>query len=1592
MQFFKFAIRPQPKNWQPVIKWLFFIFLFLGSFSYRGLAQFREKYRGGAVTNDVNGIFFLTASTGFVAFSNYIGFTQDSGKTYIHRPISFTNTNFNGFFPVGLTYGFTPRGVLAFSTDSLLVYGDYSFEPSILFSKDQGLTWKMVYHVGLNINAPLSEGFTDLKMIGNTGFAVHHEGVVKTTDHGQTWFPVVNTALGNLRKISYPATGTVYVSGGPKIYRSNNDGQTWNDLAPHPNGGNENFNSIFFTSSNSGFCTDAVQSLIYRTVNGGSNWVRMNDQEVDPRTVYDMVFTNDSTGYIATTLYLVDKTTDYGKTWETCKNSPGYQYLSYSMQSLFFLNPQQGWAGAQGDYLLITTDGGSATWPKAYFKTDTTGITSTGLVHLNNYSRKSYQYSWYKNDTLIGTSYDLAYAHNIFQSRDTIKLIVNNGTDIDSNVQYIDFNPPVILSSFSPAFGTTGSLVTINGINLDGTNFVSIGGVPAAIQQVSSTQVQVIITGNGASGSILISSNWGVGKINGFLYVSQPLVDLPLSIQDSILCKSERASISIRQTESDVVYEIRDSIGHPVASGQGNGATITLVTDSIFQSGPFTIVATRNSTVTKTFSLPIRLTVEHPKSIFFADRINIGKNEPVNFHGYSIEAVSYSWTFDQDASASVSNLQNPVPVYYGSAGQKTLSLVSKTANGCTDTATFNAVTVYMKPSTPESCWAGDIEDPDTYNLSGTLNNMSPDGHGGFFICGSANQPFFSSRYGVTKKLPVTSTFISRYTENGVLSWIDWVDNGSINASTIDDEGNIYITGFCPSYSFIHFSNGDSIQIYVAESEKDDVWSKPNGFILKLDANGKYLWHTILYDPSPIYQGYPVQGGIGTIIKIQGDRILVAGAFLANLSYVRNQQSTPLFALQNSVYANDNTNDFVLSIDKNGVLQWSAYTRFFGNNLLYGISGAGFDAAGNAYLSGYYEDHMLIHDAMDNETQLSRTGENSVSKHGVVLKFDQQGKLLWNLHMDNNFLFREIGISGISVDPQGYAYVTGTIGIMDSSAYFMIRNADGTSVPVSLSSYFVSKISPEGNQIWTRGSRYAYYSGGLAIYLKGNTLYTAGVLNNNGVDSSAFSLTSGGGAIYHEPFYESEMFLMKYDTAGNMQRIIHSGKNPGGHVTPSNLFVDNSENIFIGGTIDNWNGGDGTKKLFGIPLVHTNSDIFFAKLNPDYCTTDSIPSADAGADRSVCRGDSVILGTATTGGSISWSSRPAGLVSESLHPRVAPDSSTVYYLNVMSPSGTVSSDSVLVKVNTPKADAGKDALVCNAVPDTIGMKGLGDQYSWTSSPSGFFSNNPDPLVNPDTATTYFLMVKNSQGCTAFDTVLVKTGHISTDAGMDTTICSGQTILLGTVPDSSYRYNWESNPSGFHSALANPMDTPMTNTWYRVTAKNSLGCIASDSLLVSVKPTPEKPVISENASYELVSSAVLGNQWYTNTRMMLTGANGQQYKPANEGWFTVQTEADGCFSEFANPFRYTIPVVTTSDTTISIRVSPNPTPDNVLVTFKLVDIPTLDYIIYNQGGRVLLTATNLSSGDMILLNGLPVGIYIIRFQHEGNNIQTFRILKR
>lgn len=244
----------------------------------KGFTQFREIYKDNDPENHIKGISFINSTTGFVAFNKFIGYTQDSGKTFTKYPIYVSNTDFNNY-SVGLTFGFSPKGVIALSTDSLFVFGDYSFEPSILFSSNRGQSWKLLYHQNANFNAPnYSEGITDLVFPGNgaIGYAIHHEGILKTTNRGRNWSPIFSAPNHDLKKLSCPSTHTIYASGGKKLFKSSNGGSTWEDFTPITNKVSPNFNNVFFNSELIGYCTELHSSIIYKTINGGANWTEMN--------------------------------------------------------------------------------------------------------------------------------------------------------------------------------------------------------------------------------------------------------------------------------------------------------------------------------------------------------------------------------------------------------------------------------------------------------------------------------------------------------------------------------------------------------------------------------------------------------------------------------------------------------------------------------------------------------------------------------------------------------------------------------------------------------------------------------------------------------------------------------------------------------------------------------------------------------------------------------------------------------------------------------------------------------------------------------------------------------------------------------------------------------------------------------------------------------------------------------------------------------------------------------------------------------------------------------------------------------------------
>jgi len=80
------------------------------------------------------------------------------------------------------------------------------------------------------------------------------------------------------------------------------------------------------------------------------------------------------------------------------------------------------------------------------------------------------------------------------------------------------------VASFNPISGSTATIVTITGNNFIGATSVSFGGIPASSFTVDNSTTITAVVGNGASGSISVTTPGGTASLTGFTFISAPTI------------------------------------------------------------------------------------------------------------------------------------------------------------------------------------------------------------------------------------------------------------------------------------------------------------------------------------------------------------------------------------------------------------------------------------------------------------------------------------------------------------------------------------------------------------------------------------------------------------------------------------------------------------------------------------------------------------------------------------------------------------------------------------------------------------------------------------------------------------------------------------------------------------------------------------------------------------------------------------------------------------------------------------------------------------------------------------------------------------
>jgi gliding motility-associated-like protein len=268
---------------------------------------------------------------------------------------------------------------------------------------------------------------------------------------------------------------------------------------------------------------------------------------------------------------------------------------------------------------------------------------------------------------------------------------------------------------------------------------------------------------------------------------------------------------------------------------------------------------------------------------------------------------------------------------------------------------------------------------------------------------------------------------------------------------------------------------------------------------------------------------------------------------------------------------------------------------------------------------------------------------------------------------------------------------------------------------------------------------------------------------------------------------------------------------------------------------------------------SNSDSVFV-------TVHAKPIVNAGPDIWLCGTGApceILLPTVSGIGPFTFEWLPAtGLNDSSLfNPCARPDTTTIYVLVATELTTGCSSDantldtvsSVVVHVNpVPVANAGPDVHICDG--DTTQIQGYGSnagpayQYQWTPATGISDPTLPNPFAFPQFSTEYSFVVW-SNGCPSLsDTLRVEVHTMpSVDAGWNREICFGESTPLDATAagDSTaqYTFQWSTTLGLNDPFLEDPVATPPISTTYFVVATSNWGCqSASDSVTVSLRPTP------------------------------------------------------------------------------------------------------------------------------------------------------------
>ncbi|HLP20638.1 MAG TPA: gliding motility-associated C-terminal domain-containing protein, partial [Chitinophagales bacterium] len=209
---------------------------------------------------------------------------------------------------------------------------------------------------------------------------------------------------------------------------------------------------------------------------------------------------------------------------------------------------------------------------------------------------------------------------------------------------------------------------------------------------------------------------------------------------------------------------------------------------------------------------------------------------------------------------------------------------------------------------------------------------------------------------------------------------------------------------------------------------------------------------------------------------------------------------------------------------------------------------------------------------------------------------------------------------------------------------------------------------------------------------------------------------------------------------------------------------------------------------------------------------------------------------------------------------------LFYLQVADTSGCKNRDTVALTVNpVPVVDAGPDTLICAGSNYVMQGVTTAPTIEWTPADGLSATDVLNPVWNNNQPARYYLRGTDAIGCSSIDSMFINVITISVNAGADTSLCDGETVMLQATASTS-NVQWTPATGLSDVTILNPQFNNATGVEYILIATDS-GCTVSDTVKID---------IGACESYLKVPQAFTPGNDGNNDRFIVFGKNIEQYE--------------------------------------------------------------------------------------------------------------------